>query len=124
MKVIPRIKSKKLAQDEARVIIADKTAIEELLLENLMEHKSNYFNIRDVADDCICIMKWEQDVLIYAVMPIKYCLDGYELDIDRVRKIMGATTDSFFKPNRYRSMKITEDMLSVRHNKTGDDSLS
>lgn len=113
MKVFPHIKRKPLCSDEIRVITIDKSAVEELLLENFLEHKSEYFDIEDVNDTKICLMKWNQadGVLSYAVMPIKYSLDGCELDFNYIQKKLGITTDSLFKPNRYKTWKLTAEMF-------------
>jgi len=128
MKVIPKIKRKKLASNEARVIIISEAAIEELLLEHLLERKSDYFDVEEVCDDDTCAMCWDsrEGVLTYAVMPIKYCFDGYKLNFDNVFKTIGITTDSLYKPNRYRSITLTEEMLEPSkktERKTGDGSM-
>lgn len=116
MKVRPHIKRKPLGSNEVRIITIDESAISELLFENLAEKKSDYFNVASVSDGTICVMNWDtqENVLSYAVMPIKYCFDGYTLDFNYIRKTYGLTTDSLFKANRYRSIPLTDSILIRR----------
>ena len=106
MKVIPRIKKAKLPQNEARFIIIDRKAIEEVLLENLMEHQCEYFDLGD-TDNVMCVMDWNNyGHLTYAVVPETFFRSGAKLDFDYLRESVGTTTDSLFKQNRYRSLKL------------------
>ena len=118
MKVRPRVKDKFLRPWEARVITIDKDAIAEVLLENLMEHKCSYFDLTDTIGDDICIMNWDDQngFLTYAVMPLKCSLDGYELNIEHIRTTLGITTNSLFKPYRYKSVALTEDAVIKKNN--------
>lgn len=128
MKVKPRIKQRFLRPNEARIITIGKDAIMELLTETLMENKCRYFDLDDNIDgsnDIICIANWDRsDLLTYAVMPLKYCLEGYDLCIDRVNEKVGITTDSLFKPNRYKSIVLTEKLLQKTNRGTGNSSMS
>lgn len=122
MKVKPRIKSKPLGPNEIRIITVGDSAIGELLSENLMANQSEYFKVPAISDDTICITNWDtqQNILTYAIMPIKYCFAGYGLDFSYIRKTYGLTTDSLFKANRYKSITLTDAMLIQR--KTEQDS--
>ena len=113
MKVIPYLKQKKLSHNEARIITIDRTAIEELLLENLVEHQSDYFDIKDGENDSICVMNldYQKSLLTYAIMPIKYCFDGYKLDFEKLHEKFGKTTDSLFSRKKYRVLTLTEEFL-------------
>lgn len=113
MKVVPHIKRRKLGADEVRIITVDEDAIAELLVENLMEHQEDYFDIDAISGDHICITNWDQQekVLTYAVMPLKYALDGCGLNFEYIRKQCGITTNSLFRENRYQSLTITKEML-------------
>ena len=116
MKDAPCVKRKPLAPDEVRVINVDSLAIKELLFENLIQNKKNYFDVEDSSGDELCIMNWDQQAgtLTYAIMPMKYCLDGYELDFDYIRSKLGITANSLFAANRYQSIAITEQSVVQR----------
>ena len=113
MKVIPRIKSKALGLNEVRIITVNEEAVEELLLENLMEKCNSYFNVAYNSDNMVCVMNLEKSkrLLTYAIVPINYCLDGHNLNFDYIREKVGITTKSLFTNNRYRSLTITDEML-------------
>ena len=109
MKVKPYIKQQPLKENEIKIISIGENAIAELLLETLMQNKSKYFDVPKVSTDSICIMKWDKDrcFLTYAIMPIKYCLNGFDLNPKFIQEI-GVTTDSLFKPNRYKVFTLTD----------------
>ena len=123
MKVVPYRKQRRLASNEARIITIEKTAIEELLLENLVEHQNSYFDVDD-EDNNICVMNldYQKNVLTYAIMPIKYCFDGYELNFESLYRKFGKTTDSLFTKNKYQTIMLTKEFLK-RKTKTGDGSV-
>lgn len=114
MIVKPKKKYQKLRHNEIRVINIEQTAIEELLWENLIEKQSILFDVARVDSDHICAMEWDSSngMLTYTVMPINYMLEGKKLNFELLRKQAGITTDSLFKPNRYRSLTITDSLLS------------
>ncbi len=111
MIVKPRKKRKALREDELRVIHVGKDAVGELLWENLMEHQEVYFDVDAVNDNEICQMGWSQEGLTYAVMPIRYVMEGKQLDLKALAEKTGETTDSLFHPLRYRTMRITPDLF-------------
>ena len=112
MKVRPRIKFKPLKLNELRIISIDEDAIAELLLENLLDNKGKYFNLPDISENSTCVMKWDtkHNLLTYAVMPIDYLLEGYDLNPDFIRNI-GLTTNSLFKSDLYKTFVVTQEML-------------
>ena len=116
MKVIPHIKSRKLATTEVRVITIDQKAVEELLLENLIEKKNEYFDIENSTNDDICIMHWDRtnQRLTYAIMPMERYLAGYQLNIENIYNKVGITTTSLFKPKRYVSLTLTDEYLQKK----------
>lgn len=115
MIVKPKKKSKKLQKDELRIINIDLHAVEEVLLENLMENQLNYFYVNPVDDDLICQMVWDQNskVLTYVVMPISYVFEGKKLDFDVLQKEVGITSKSLFQADiqKYRTLKITDSIF-------------
>lgn len=110
MKVVPHIKRSTRTKDEIKIITASQTAIEELLLENLLDHYHEYFNIDNNDNSGVCLMNWDTDsgLLTYAVMPTEYCSRGYSLNFDYVRKKLGITTKSLFAVNRFRVVHLDD----------------
>ncbi len=102
-------KKRSFPDNELRVISIGSQAIEEILWETLMEHQEEYFDIDAVDDSLICFMRWnrQQEMLTYAVMPIRFALEGKQLDFEYICRKTGITSDSLFQPRRYRKMKIT-----------------
>ncbi len=109
MIVKPRKKQPKLRDDEMRVIHIGREAIEELLWETLMEHQDIWFDVDPVDDTQICQMHWRGDggELTYAVLPVRYAMEGKAPDMERLGEMTGQTTSSLFSPCRYRTVKIT-----------------
>lgn len=121
MKVIPHIKQKRLAYNEVRFITIDRAAMEELLLENLMEHQNDYFDIRDGEIDSMCVMNidYQNNLLTYAIMPSKYCFNGYKLNFEKLNKKFGKTTESLFTKKKYQVITLTEEYL-IKARSAGD----
>ena len=115
MKVVPHIKRSTHTKDEVRIITVGQTAIEELLLENLLDHYREYFNVDNNDDGGVCLMNCDADsgLLTYAVIPTEYCLRGYKLNFDYVRKKFGITTDSLFSANRFRVVHLEDEAERV-----------
>lgn len=126
MKVRPYFKRKTryipLLPTEARVITIDEKAITELLLENLSENVSKYFNVPMVSNKSTNVMYWDQKnkLLTYAVMPMKYCFD-YSLNFDHIHKTVGVTTESLFSPNlsKYKSIDLSNKTMITARDKIG-----
>ena len=114
MKVSVRKKQVRFLPDEMRVINLNKAAVDELLWEHLMEYKSTYFDVDDVSEDLICMMK-RNDIggITYVIMPIDYLTNGCEPNFRRIWQKAGITTQSLFqgKRCRYQRMRITPDLL-------------
>lgn len=118
MKVIPQVKTRKLKSNEVRFITIEAAAIEELLLENLMKYRGEYFELDDdsnldVSEQDVCVMSWNKSsgMLTYAIMPIKYYLDGYCLNTEYIQSTYKKTTNTLFQPNRYKAVTLTDKML-------------
>ena len=108
MKVKPLVKRKRLGKNEVRVIAMGEKAIEELLFENLMEKVADYFDVPDAMGDCVCHMDWDKEAreLVYVIEPIGLYMSGFDLDLRALRRITGLTTDSIFKPDRYKTVVL------------------
>ena len=107
MKVIPKIKPRSLITTEMRVITISEEAIAEVLLENLMENKSTYFDTKAVSENEICAMYWNKatNCLTYVILPYEYAQKG--INFAYIQRKVGVTTNTLFQPHRYRRLKIT-----------------
>ena len=103
MKVVPHLKPSKHLNNVIKIITISQSSIEELLLENLLDHRHEYFEIEKSDDSNICLMSWDvgTGLLTYAIMPEEYCTNGYRLDFDYIREKIGITTKSLFSSNRF-----------------------
>lgn len=112
MIVRPKKVSKELKDNELRVINIGLKAVEEILLESLMERKKFWFNVPAVDKNRMCHMQWDPDceILTYVITPLRYVLEGKELDFDYLRKEVGITSNSLFHAQlqKYRTLEITD----------------
>lgn len=114
MKTIPRRKKIALQENEIRVINIGEDAIWEFLNENLLDITREVFDLRE-SDDVVSTVYWSSrnKCLTYAITPVKLKTNHQEIDLERLFRKIGYTTDSLFKPfNRhYVRYKATGDCL-------------
>ena len=93
--------TKRLSNDECRVIRIGHEAIYELLKEIMIEKKVGYFDLSDSPHNAMMYWNWDDKTGDF----ICFVSKDSHLDFDVINKLVPVpTTDSLFQPCRYLSV--------------------